>query len=131
MKQLSKGLIAAGLFNILGAATFTRGFRDFSVGDYFPDLFSMWGMALIVVWGLAFMAVSRGYREVRGLLLVFTLEKVFYFGSWCWWQWHHFLDLPAIWKENPLAGFFYSAYGPLDLAFGFLFLGLFFSAGRK
>ena len=131
MKRFSKGLVFAGLFNILGVLTFTRGMRDFSVGTYFPELFSMWGMALIMVWGLAFMSMAGRYSRAPEILLVFVLEKVFYFGAWCWWQWGHFAQLPGMWKANWLAATFYSVYGPLDLAFAFFFLALFFRVDDK
>jgi hypothetical protein len=106
MKQkVSTGLIAAGLFNILGV--------------------------LIILWGSCYIAMAPRYQAAPEIMVVFALEKFFYFASWCWWQWNNFLELPSIWAENPMAAAFYFAYGPGDLAFGFFFLALFFQAKRR
>lgn len=129
-QRISYGLVGAGLFNILGILTFTKGFRDFSLGQYFPELFSVWGAAGIILWGLCYISMARSYAAAPTILVVFAIEKFFYFGSWCWWQWNNFANLPAIWAEHPLAATFYSVYGPGDLAFGLFFLALFMKAQR-
>ena len=129
-KNFSKGLVAAGLFNILGVLTFTKGFQDFSLGEYFPELFSAWGLIGIILWGLSYLALTARYQQAPEILLVFSVEKVFYFSSWCWWQWNHFSSLPGMWAENPMACIFYSIYGPGDLAFAFFFAGLYLSGRR-
>ena len=127
----SKGLIAAGLFNIVGVLALTRGFQDLSLGSYFPDLFSIWGLIGIILWGLCYMAMASRYRVAPEILVVFALEKIFYFASWCWWQWHHFSELPAMWVDNPAAAVFYGTYGPGDLTFAVFFLALFIKAKRQ
>ncbi len=124
-QKISKGLIFAGVFNILGVLALTKGFQDFSIGGYFPELFSVWGMLGVALWGLGYLALARRYWVAPELLVVFAAEKFFYFASWCWWQWHNFAQLPTIWADNPRAAIFYSTYGPGDLAFGLFFLGLF------
>ena len=130
-KDPSKGLIIAGLFNILGVLAFTKGFQDLTLGNYFPELFSAWGLGGIILWGFAYLSLSSTYRAAPAILLVFAIEKFFYFGSWVWWQWNHFARLPEIWSEHPQAAVFYSVYGPGDLAFGMFFLSLFFVAKRS
>lgn len=130
-KSNSKGLVVAGLFNIVGVLALTRLFQDFSLGEYFPELFSAWGLIGIILWGLAYLSASTTYRSGPTILLVFALEKFFYFSSWCWWQWNNFASLPEIWSQNPVAAVFYSSYGPGDLAFGLFFLSLYFQSQRK
>jgi hypothetical protein len=126
----SKGLFIAGLINILGVLFLSKGFQDLSLGQYFPELFSFWGLVGVILWGLSYIAMASRYRVAPEILIVFALEKFFYFGSWCWWQWNHFSELPAIWAENPTAAAFYGTYGPGDLAFGLFFLALFVQAKR-
>lgn len=121
----------AGLFNLLGVLAFTKGFQDLSLGSYFPELFSGWGLVGILLWGLAYLAMAHRYTKAPEILLVFAVEKVFYFAAWCWWHWHNFTRLPQIWGENPKAAIFYSVFGPGDLAFAFFFLALYFGAVRS
>lgn len=129
-QQTSKGLVVAGLFNILGILALTKGFQDLSLGQYFPELFSIWGLLGVMLWGLCYLALAKRYRAAPEVLVVFAVEKFFYFASWCWWQYHHVSQLPTMWAENPTAAAFYSTYGPADLAFSMFFIGLFLKARK-
>lgn len=115
------GLVVAGLLNIAGVLLVSRGFTNPYLGSLFPELFSNWGLACIVLWGLAYLAVSGCGPQVPALLAVFAVEKAFYAASWLWWQAGHAAQMPQIWATDPLTGFFYAGYGPLDLAVGLYF----------
>lgn len=115
------GLVVAGLVNVVGVLLVSRGFTNPYLGTLFPELFSNWGLACIVLWGLAYVSVARSAPQVPALLAVFAAEKVFYAASWLWWQAGHAAQMPVIWATDPLVGFFYAGYGPLDLAVGLYF----------
>lgn len=119
------GLVLAGCMNVLGVLLFSRGFSNDYLGSLFPQLFSLWGLACIQLWGLAYLALSRSYRACPALLAVFAMEKGVYVASWLWWQWNFGGQLSQIWSNDPMTAAFYALYGPLDLVFGLYFGALF------
>lgn len=127
---IAKGLVSAGLANVVGVLLVSRGFTHPYVGTLFPELFSSWGLACIILWGLAYLSVARSWRQAPALLAVFAVEKALYVGSWVWWQSTHGGLMPQIWATDPLTGLFYAAYGPLDLAYGLYFASLCVQARR-
>lgn len=120
----TNGMRLAALTNILGILVFSRGFTNHYLGELFPALFGPWGLACIILWGLAYGSVATRYRQVPGLLLVFALEKLVYVASWVWWLTAHGGELPAIWSQDLLTALFYYLYGVIDLSFGVFFFSL-------
>lgn len=115
----------AALANIAGIAIFTRGFTNSYLSSLFPELFGPLGWIFILLWGMAYASVARGYSAVPGVLAVFALEKLVYVLSWLYWLAVAGARLPQIWARDPLTAIFYSGYGALDLAFGIVFLSLY------
>jgi len=114
------GFIAAGLTNILGILLFSKGLRNEWLFLYYPEVFGVFGCVGVMLWGLAYLSAAN--TRPRTLSLVFCLEKVVYFGTWLYWLHTRGGLLPSLWEWDPLTAFFFTFYGPLDLAFGALFL---------
>ena len=117
---MSTGFIVAGLTNVLGILLFSKGFTNTRLFELYPEVFGVMGCVGVILWGLAYMSVA--YVRPRTLSLVFCLEKVVYFGTWLCWLHCRGAILPSLWAEDPLTAFFFTFYGPLDLAFGAFFL---------
>jgi hypothetical protein len=120
---MHKGILVAGLANILGVLLFSKGFQNPHLGPLFPALFGNWGLLCIMLWGLAYLSVAKSYRSVPALLLVFTLEKALYVVSWLFWLLTHGSQLPAIWALDSMTAIFYCLYGLLDFVFALVFWG--------
>ena len=91
-----------------------------------PSVFSLESQNLIQVWGLAYMAVSRDWKKVPMLSLVFFAEKMLY--VWWWYLWireesnrNTALEMVTS-GSNPQVGTFFLVYGLNDLLFGLVFL---------
>ena len=110
---------------------FSRAFTNPNLGQQFPELFGTWGLIAVLLWGLAYGSVARGYRTVPGLLGVFALEKLVYVVSWIWWLVARGAALPALWQQDPLSALFFSVYGVVDLAFGAFFFALYRSVRQS
>lgn len=124
------GFLAAGLANISGVLLATQGFTSPAVAQYFPSVFSDFGMIAIILWGLAYIAVSRSYAAVPWLVAVFAIEKAAYVMTWVLWMNANSGVLPAIQEQSVTAWLFYLVYGANDLAFG-LFFGWVFLKTRS
>jgi len=118
-RYLTLGFIASGLVNVFGALIFTRGFSSNALGELYPEVCSRFGMVVVIVWGLAYLAVAR--RPPAMLCFVFAIEKAVYVASWLYWMLERGSELPAIWSRDPLSATFLAIYGINDLAFGVFF----------
>lgn len=82
------------------------------------------GLISIILWGLAYIAVSKSYNQARWLLGVFVIEKLAYVIAWLAYITSH--SLSSVYEQDILAGIFYTIYGVNDfifmLFFGFVFL---------
>lgn len=116
-------MIIAGLYNIAGILTFSQFFTSDALTRLDPETFSTLGMVSIMLWGFAYLSVSRIFSQTRLLLLVFFVEKMIYAFLWARWLLaHHAMLGQAPW----MARFFFSIYGLGDFLFGlgFAFLAL-------
>jgi len=109
------GFVAAGLFNLV-ILVVSHGFTNQVLFET-DALFGAGGCAVIVLWGLAYMAVAPVYKQAWLVSAVFALEKLFFV---VWWL--RFLitrgdELPALWASDLASGFFYSTYGAGDAVF--------------
>lgn len=119
------GFIVGGLANIGGVLVATQAFTSPVVAQHFPSVFSNFGMLAIMLWGLAYIAVSRSYAAVPWLVAVFAIEKVAYVVTWLVWMNAHHDLLGAVFSQSATAGLFYTVYGANDLAFGLFFAWVF------
>lgn len=115
------GFIAAGVANIVGVLTATVFFTNPLVAEQYPEVFSDFGMAAIMLWGLAYIAVANHYAKVPWLLAVFALEKAAYVVTWLIWFSAKGDGLGVLYEQSFVTGLFYSVYGINDLVFGLFF----------
>ena len=116
-----RGIYAAAATNILGSLIFSKGYGD-ALGAQFPALFGTWGLILIQVWGLAYLAGARPWPRTSPLFLVFAIEKAVYVASWALWLLQRGGDLPALFANDPMTALFFASYGLVDGLFGLFFL---------
>ncbi|KLI64465.1 hypothetical protein [Aurantiacibacter marinus] len=123
-KNIRRGFVLAGLSNILGVLICSRLFTNDVMMETQPGVMGLFGLVCIVLWGLAYIAVSRNFAHVRWLVAVFVIEKLAYVIAWIAFQTSG--SLAAVFQQDALAGVFYTIYGPNDFAFmlffGFVFL---------
>lgn len=103
----------------------TLGFTSPVAAQHYPSVFSDFGMVAIMLWGLAYIAVSGSYKAVPWLVAVFAIEKAVYGLTWLVWMNASGGLLGAIYGQSFAAGLFYTVYGANDLAFGVFFAWVF------
>lgn len=123
------GFLAGGVANIGGVLLATAAFTSPVVARHDPAVFSDFGMFAIMLWGLAYIAVSRAYAAVPWLVAVFALEKAAYVLCWLLWM-DTGSDLGLVYQQSFFAGLFYTVYGANDLAFGLFFAWVFLDTRR-
>lgn len=119
------GFLAGGLVNILGVLIFSAGFTSDGLARLQPALFSDFGLVAIMLWGLAYIAVSRSYVAVPWLVAVFAVEKLAYGIAWLSWMSAHGGELGALFGQQPLSATFMLIYGPNDWVFCLFFAWVF------
>lgn len=124
------GFLAAGAVNIGGVLLFSLGLSNSVINQADPVVMSNFGLLSIILWGAAYIAVSRSYAAVPGLVVVFAVEKLLYVVAWCYWLWQSGHTLPAIWQQSWLAGTFMAIYGPNDFLFMIFFFWVFWTSKR-
>lgn len=118
-----KGLVAAGLMNIGGVLVFSRLFTNQAVNDADPVVMSNFGLVMIIVWGLAYLAAAASGVHLKWLAGAFAVEKLVYVVAWV--SWHSGNSLSQLYATDAFAGIFYAIYGLNDLAFMLFFAWLF------
>lgn len=118
-KFIRNGFIAAGLTNIIGGLLFSEFFTNDSLSYLQPEVLSNFGILMIMLWGLAYITVSKNYESVKWLVAVFALEKLAYVVVWL--RWISENDISQVLDENILTGIFFAIYGPNDFIFGIFF----------
>ncbi|MEZ9596296.1 hypothetical protein AB4298_16820 [Shewanella sp. 10N.261.52.F9] len=119
------GFIAAALMNLGGVLIFSRFFSNSIINQADPVVMSNFGLLMICVWGLVFLAAAFIESNVKWLAAAFTVEKLIYVVSWCRWLFNN--DLTSVYEKDLFAGIFYSIYGVNDLIFMIFFAMIFFS----
>jgi len=123
-KIVSKLFVVAGLANVLGVLLLSKGFTNQVMMDTQPEVMGYFGLIAIVLWGFAYIAVSKNYAAVPWLIAVFIVEKLAYVIVYLKWFTSH--SITAVYDKDVFAGVFYSIYGLNDfltmLFFGWVFL---------
>jgi hypothetical protein len=120
---ITKGFILAGLMNVTGALLLSRFFTNETIPAFDPVVMSNFGLLMIVIWGLAYIAVAKNYDKVKWLVAVFAVEKLIYGIAWIKWLSNN--NLSEVFEKDTMAGVFYSIYGANDWAFFLFFLLVF------
>jgi len=121
---ITKGFIASGIMNTIGVLIFTKGFTNDVIPQTDPVVMSYFGLLMIMVWGCAFLAVSKSFDKVRWLVGVFVLEKLAYVIAYSIWFSNN--SLTEVYDQDLVAGLFYSLYGFNDFMFMLFFVYVFF-----
>lgn len=119
-------LKSAALANWLGVLIFSKLLTNHAAFGKVDPLFSLAGLILILVWGLAFWSVSLNPQAMRPLLLVFVIEKLVYAANHAYWLFKGG-SVVALLSQDLMLGIFYTIYGANDA----LYAVLFFIAYRK
>lgn len=119
---IRQGFIISGLMN-LTVLIFSRFFTNPTIPEFDPLVMSNFGLLMIVLWGLAYMSIAKNYREVKWLVGVFVVEKFVY--GYVWINWILNNSISDVYKEDMMAGIFYSIYGINDWIFFVFFLLVF------
>ena len=115
------GFQIAGCVNVFGSLLVSAGFTNRTLTSLDPVVFSNFGLIAIMLWGMAYMAVSRSYQYVPYVVAVFAMEKLVYAIIWIMWICRFGHRLPGVLSDTPLTGGFYLTYGPVDFLFGVFF----------
>ena len=121
---IRNGFIAAGAVNILAVLTLSRAFTNHVIPETDPVVMSNFGLLMIAVWGLVFLAVANHYRSVKWVVGAFVVEKLIYATVWFRWITTH--DVTAVYDRDLFAGIFYSVYGLNDFIFFVFFAAVFY-----
>ena len=82
---IKKGFILSGIVNIIGTLIFTKFLTNTYIPEADPVVMSNFGLFMIMVWGLAFLAMSNSYKKAKWVVAVFSVEKITYVVCWCIW----------------------------------------------
>jgi hypothetical protein len=115
--------------NISGVLIFSRLFNNPVIAEFDAQTLSNFGLLMIVIWGFAYIAVSKSFYEVKWLVGVFTIEKLIYAVIWTNWQMNN--NLSDVFEKDKMAGIFYAIYGINDWIFFFFFLLVFIRLVRS
>jgi hypothetical protein len=120
-RSITIGFLIGGGVNVFGSLLVSAGFTNTLLRSTDPVVFSNFGIIAIMLWGLAYVSVSRAYPQVPYLLLVFTVEKLVYTVAWIVWLMRYGDTLPALFSQSFLTATFFATYGVVDFAFGVFF----------
>jgi hypothetical protein len=118
---ITLGFQIAGCVNVFGSLLVSSGFTNQLLASLDPVVFSHFGLIAIMLWGLAYVAVSRSYQHVPYLVMVFALEKLVYAIIWMVWMSRFAGRLPGVLSDAPMTGIFFYTYGIVDFLFGVFF----------
>jgi len=122
-------LIAAGAVNLLAIPLFSRLFSNERLNAVDPATMSNFGLVMIMVWGLLFVALAFNVSNGPLVFGALAIEKLCYVVAWT--KTALATDIGALLRQDALTGVFYAVYGINDFAFAVLFLILAWRAARR
>ena len=126
---IRRGFIAAGLVNIVAVLLLSRAFTNAAIPETDPVVMSNFGLLMIAVWGLVFLAAATHYQHMKWVVGAFVVEKLVYATVWFRWITTH--DVAAVYAKDVFAGVFYSVYGLNDFLFFLFFAAVFYQLNRQ
>lgn len=127
-KLIRNGFIAAGLMNIIAVLVLSRLFTNDVIPETDPVVMSNFGLLMIMVWGLAYLALAVNYRKAKWVVGTFVIEKLIYVIAWLVWLVNN--NVGEVYDKDLFAGIFYSVYGVNDFIFFIFFLYVFYKIQR-
>ena len=125
---IKKGFILAAFLNF-SVLLFSRGFTNSAINEADPIVMSNFGLLMIVMWGVAYLAAATVTSNIKWIAGVFALEKLIYVIVWVKWLLGNSLE--AVYSADLFAGLFYSIYGVNDFLFMIFFAWVFLSTSQK
>ena len=122
-KLIKFGFIMAAAMNIGGVLLFSRLFTNSIINELDPVVMSNFGLLMIVIWGLAYLASAFITSNIKWLAGAFVIEKLVYVVAWSLWLANNNLD--DVYVKDLFAGIFYSIYGINDFVFMVFFAWVF------
>ena len=113
--------LSAAFANIVGVLVFCKGFTNTTLNEADPVMFSNFGLLMLMVWGLTYLAAARYAPKVPLVALAFAVEKAVYVMCWIRWINNHKDTLPELFAQDLFAGLFLSIYGGVDFIYMLLF----------
>lgn len=123
-KFIRYGFIAAGLMNIIAVLFFSKIFTNTIIPKTDPIVMSNFGLLMIIIWGLAYIALANSYRQAKWVVGTFIIEKLVYVVAWV--NWITTNDVGKVYDKDIFAGIFYSVYGINDFIFFIFFSAVFY-----
>lgn len=130
LNWIQKGFIAAGLANILGVLINSKFFSNELLNQQDPVVMSNFGLLMIIVWGLAYIATANIWQSAKWLVGVFCIEKIIYSAVWVCWMSANYAGMGDLYNQDFTTGLFYSIYGINDIIFAVFFAVAFVKAGK-
>lgn len=124
---IKNGFILAAFMNF-NVLLFSRGFTNVAINEADPVVMSNFGLLMIVVWGLAYLAAANIGTGIKWLAGVFAVEKLIYGVIWVNWLLGNSLE--GVYEKDLFAGLFYSVYGINDFAFMLFFAWVFIGLSK-
>lgn len=120
---VKKGMYLSGIMNIGGVLVFSRLFTNKVINEADPVVMSNFGLLMIVVWGLAFLAMASKWEHLKWIIGVFVIEKFIYGFNWTRWMINN--ELSSIYEADTMAGIYFAIYGLNDWFFCIFYLVVF------
>lgn len=127
-KTITYGFILAGIMNNT-VLIFSRLFTNSTIPEFDSTVMSNFGLLMICIWGLAYIAVAKNYEKVKYLVAVFAIEKFIY--GYIWINWLLNNTISDVFEKDLMAGLFYAIYGINDWTFFVFFSFVFLSLTRN
>lgn len=126
---IKKGIILSGLMNIGGVLVLSRFFNNKVINGTDPNVMSNFGLFMIVVWGLAYIAVTSKWEHLKWIFGVFIIEKFTYGFVWAKWLMNN--SLAGVYEQDTMAGIFYTVYGANDWLFCLFYVFIFIHLSKQ
>ena len=124
---IKNGFILAALMNF-SVLLFSRGFTNEAINDADPVVMSNFGLLMISMWGIAYLAAANLNTNIKWLAGAFALEKLIYGVVWV--NWLSANSLGSVYEKDLFAGLFYSVYGLNDFVFMLFFTWVFIGLNK-
>lgn len=128
-KTIKNIFYLSGIINIVGTIVLSNFFTNKDLIDTDPTIMSPFGLILITVWGLAFIAIGRTFHKNKWIIGVFAIEKLSYVLAWI--VWYSKNEILPLYDKDIFTGLFYSVYGLNDFIFFVFFLYVFFRVHKS
>ena len=119
---ITKGFIISGLMNA-SVLISSRLFTNPTIPEFDQNVMSNFGLLMILIWGMAYIAVAKNFYQVKWLVGVFAIEKFIY--GYVWINWLLKNNISDVFEKDKMAGMFYASYGANDWIFCVFFLFVF------